>query len=59
MRALFDGTHNVADGAGASPLAALLAERDRMRGRKAGIVLSGGNVDREVFVRVLGRFGVA
>lgn len=53
MRAIYDDTHNVAEGAAASPLAALLAERDRMRGRKAGIVLTGGNVDRQTFARVL------
>ena len=54
MRALFSDTHNVAEGAGAAPLAALLADREQMRGRRVGIVLSGGNVDRDVFARVLG-----
>jgi threonine dehydratase len=53
MRHYFSDTHNVAEGAGAAPLAALLAERDRMAGRKVGLVLSGGNVDREVFANVL------
>ena len=33
MRALFNDTHNVAEGAGAAALAALLRERDRVRGR--------------------------
>ena len=45
----FTDTHNVAEGAGAAPLAALLKERDRLRGKKVGLILSGGNVDREVF----------
>jgi threonine dehydratase len=54
MRAIFSDTHNVAEGAGAAPLAALLAERDAMRGRRVGIVISGGNVDRDLFARVLG-----
>ena len=54
MRAYYTDTHNVAEGAGAAALAALVQERDAMAGRRAGIVLSGGNVDRETFVRVLG-----
>ena len=49
----FTDTHNVAEGAGAAPLAAILQERDRMRGRKVGLVLSGGNVDRAVYASVL------
>lgn len=53
MRALFADTHNVAEGAGAAALAALLQERDAMRGRRAAIVLSGGNVDADVYARVL------
>jgi threonine dehydratase len=53
MRYYFTDTHNVAEGAGAAPLAALLMERDLMRGRRAGLVLSGGNVDRTVYARVL------
>lgn len=51
MRALFDDTHNLAEGAGAAPLAALLAERDRMRGRRVAVVLSGGNVDRATLLK--------
>ena len=53
MRALFQDTHNVAEGAGAVSLAAALQERDILRGKNVAIVLSGGNVDREVFARVL------
>lgn len=53
MRALFADTHNVAEGAGAASLAALLQERDAMRGRRVGVVLCGGNVDSAVFARVL------
>jgi threonine dehydratase len=53
MRHYFTDTHNVAEGAGAAPLAALLKERDRWRGRKVGLVLSGGNVDRTVYQAVL------
>jgi threonine dehydratase len=53
MRAIYDDTHNVAEGAAAATVAALLCERDRIRGRAVGVVLSGGNVDRAVFARVL------
>ena len=53
MRALFRDTHNVAEGAGAAGLAAILAERERNRGRTVGFVLCGGNVDSEVLARVL------
>jgi threonine dehydratase len=53
MRHYFTDTHNAAEGAGAAPLAALLKERDQMAGRRVGLVLTGGNVDRAVFARVL------
>jgi len=53
VRCLFSDTHNAAEGAGAAPLAALLQERDRMRGRRVALILSGGNVDREVFAQIL------
>lgn len=54
MRAYFTDTHNVAEGAGAAALAALIKERDQMRGRRVGLVLSGGNVDRATYARILG-----
>lgn len=53
MRALFADTHNTAEGGGAAALAALLQEREKMRGRKVAVVLSGGNVDSSVFSAVL------
>ena len=53
MRACYSDTHNVAEGAGAAPLAALLQERTLMRGRRVALALSGGNVDRELFAKVL------
>jgi threonine dehydratase len=52
MRALYSDTHQVAEGAGAAPVAALLKEGDRA-GRRAAAILSGGNVDRAVYARVL------
>ncbi len=54
MRALFSDTHNVAEGAGAASVAAAMQERDRNQGKRVAVVLTGGNVDRDVFVRVLG-----
>ncbi|MFD0980714.1 threonine dehydratase [Tropicimonas aquimaris] len=54
IRLLFRATHNVAEGAGAAALAALMQEREAMAGRKVGIVLSGGNVDMPLFRQILG-----
>ena len=49
----FDDTHNIAEGAGAAPLAALLQERDAMAGKQVGLVLTGGNLDRDLYMRAL------
>ena len=54
MRAIFTDTHNVVEGAGAASLAALLQERDRLRGLTTAIILTGANIDPEPFARVLG-----
>jgi len=54
MRACFSDTHNVAEGAGAAALAAVLRERAAVSGRRVGMVLTGGNVDAETLGRVLG-----
>jgi threonine dehydratase len=53
MRAYYQDTHNLAEGAGAAPLAAALKESGSVRGKRIGIVLSGGNVDRETYQDVL------
>ena len=52
IRAYFDDTHQVAEGAGAAALAALLKFPHRV-GKRMGVILCGGNVDREVYVRIL------
>lgn len=57
MRAYYEDTHQLTEGAGAAALAALLQERDRMQGKRVGLVLSGGNIDRAVYLRVLGGAG--
>jgi len=54
MRHYFTDTHNVVEGAGAAPLAAALQERDRWRGKRVGLIASGGNVDRPLYRRILG-----
>ena len=54
MRAVFDDTHNIAEGSGAAGVAAILQERDGLRGKRVAAVLSGGNVDRAMFAQVLG-----
>jgi threonine dehydratase len=53
MRAIYDDTRTVAEGAGAAAVAALLSERERIAGRTIGAVLTGGNVDRDVYARIL------
>jgi threonine dehydratase len=49
IRAYWTDTHNLAEGAGAAPLAALLQERARWAGRRVGVVLCGGNIDLALF----------
>jgi threonine dehydratase len=54
MRIFFDDTHQIAEGAGAAPLAALLQERQRMANRTVGVILTGGNIERVRLLQVLG-----
>lgn len=53
MRLLFTATHNVAEGAGAASLAAATQQKDQWRGKIIGTTLCGGNVDADVFAKVL------
>ena len=53
IRYLFADTHNVAEGAAAAPLAALLQERSRMQGRRVALIHSGGNIDSDLFAATL------
>jgi threonine dehydratase len=53
MKFYFTDTHNVVEGAGAAGLAAALKEKDSLRGKRVGLVATGGNVDHDVFARVL------
>ena len=53
MRTLYECTHNTCEGSGAAALAAAMQERDKNRGKKVALVLSGANVDRAIFAEVL------
>jgi threonine dehydratase len=53
MRAYYEDTHQLTEGAGAAPLAALMQERERMAGKRVALVLSGGNIDRPLYLRAL------
>lgn len=55
IRTIFECTHNVSEGAGAAAMAAALQDKTRNVGRKIAVVLTGGNIDREVFASVLNR----
>ena len=49
----FTDTHNIAEGAGAAPLAALIKERHRYQNKNVGVVLTGGNLDLKLYCEVL------
>jgi threonine dehydratase len=53
MRAYFFDTHNIAEGAGAGPLAGLLQEKDKMQGKKVAVILTGGNADKAQFLEAM------
>ncbi len=49
IRAYWTDTHNLAEGAGAAALAAALQEKPKIRGKRIGLILSGGNIDFDLF----------
>jgi threonine dehydratase len=51
IRAYWTDTHNLAEGAGAAALAAALQDRPQIRGKRVGLILSGGNIDFDLFGR--------
>ena len=53
MRAYYEDTHQLTEGAGAASLAALMQERERQAGKRVGLILSGGNIDRPLYLRAL------
>jgi len=56
MKIYFTDTHNVSEGAGAAGLAAALKERRMLGSKRVGLVITGGNVDHDVFAKVLRDF---
>jgi threonine dehydratase len=54
IRAYWTDTHNLAEGAGAAALAAALSEKNKLAGRRVGLILSGGNIDFDLFQRWVG-----
>src|SRR3954467_13860016 len=55
IRAYWTDTHNLAEGAGAAALAAALQEKQKIRGKRAGLILSGGNIDFDLFQKWIAR----
>jgi threonine dehydratase len=53
IRLLYVDTHTLAEGAGAAAFAALMQERERMRGKRAAVIVSGQNIDRPWMQTVL------
>jgi threonine dehydratase len=53
VRLIYRASHNVAEGAGAAALAALMADRKRHRGQRVGVVLTGGNISAGRLVEIL------
>jgi threonine dehydratase len=51
MRAYWTDTHNLAEGAGAAALAATLQDKRKLQGKRVGLILSGGNIDFDLFNR--------
>jgi threonine dehydratase len=53
VRIYFDDTHQVAEGAAAAALAALIQDPQRIKYKKIGVVMTGGNIERARFLAVL------
>jgi len=53
MKIYFTDTHNAVEGAGAASLAAALKEKPSLQSKKVGLILTGANVDHDIFAKVL------
>src|ERR1700730_11423752 len=51
IRAYWTDTHTLAEGAGAAALAAALQDKAKIRGKRVGLILTGGNIDFDLFQR--------
>jgi threonine dehydratase len=49
ISAYWTDTHNLIEGAGAAPLAALIEDHETMRGKRVALIASGGNIDLPLF----------
>ena len=52
VRHFHTDTHNLIEGAGAAPLAALLKDKEK-KGKRFAVIASGGNIDREAYLSAL------
>jgi threonine dehydratase len=55
VRILLRTTHHLVEGAGAAGLAGLIKLRDRLAGKRVGVVLSGGNIDEATLRKIVTR----
>ena len=53
VRVYYTDTHNIAEGAGAAAMAGLIKERSSHQGERAGVILSGGNIDMDLYQKIL------
>jgi threonine dehydratase len=53
IRVLYSDTHTLAEGAGAAAFAALMKEREKLRGQRVAAIVSGQNIDRPWMATVL------
>jgi threonine dehydratase len=53
IRTILRLTHNLVEGAGAVGVAAALKLRDQLKGKRVGVIFSGGNLDTTVLRRIL------
>lgn len=53
VRLIYRATHNLAEGAGAVALAAVMQDRARLQGQRVAAILSGGNIDAHKFAAIL------
>jgi threonine dehydratase len=53
MKIYFTDTHNAVEGAGAASLAGALKEKEVLKGKRVGLIATGGNVDHDTFAEVL------
>lgn len=53
IREIYETTHNLAEGAGAAAYAAAVKHRRQYQGKKVGVILSGGNIDRSMMAAIL------